>query len=97
MKIPEFNDQFVIALASPMARADMDVVIATAMPSLGGRQMSHIKNVSCGFDWEAGKLVITPSFPLYTRDQQTEIRLLTQQRDRAMLENARLKRQLEGN
>lgn len=78
----------------PLTGPDLDVVILTAMPSIGSRCMVHVRSLAVGFDWEHGKMILTPETSLYTRDNQTEVDRLTKEVDRLVMEKMGLERQL---
>jgi hypothetical protein len=54
-----------------MVREDPEVVIEIKLPysTVGARPTAKIKHISMGFDWDAGKFIITPEENLTPADR----------------------------
>ena len=70
-------------------RNQLIVKIAT-----GGRHMVDVSSVNEGFDWEKGRLIITPAEPLYIRTENQEIEYLLKQFDLVIQELIQVKQAL---
>jgi hypothetical protein len=48
------------------------VLVNRGFPAVGGRHMVGMKSVSVGFDWERGRLILTPTEPVYAGIEDME-------------------------
>lgn len=78
---------------------DRDVMILVKLPyaTAGARPMVHVDNVHFGFDWEAGRLIITPTEPLTPSDRDFVEKMTKMQEDLgwAHYENRGLKSEIK--
>jgi len=79
-------------------RDDPDVVIQIKLPysTVGARPSVGVKSVQKGFDWDAGKFILTPEEPLTPsdRDFDKQMRDMQERAGWADSENRRLKAEL---
>lgn len=84
---------------------DIQVVIAShKIGMLGGTPSTSVKSINLGFDWDKGKLIISPENILreidrdeikMLRDKYEELSWKKSRIDRIVKENKRLKEQLD--
>lgn len=79
-------------------RDDPNVVIQIKLPysTVGARPSVGVKSVQMGFDWDAGKFILTPEEPLTPsdRDFDKQMRDMQERAGWADSENRRLKAEL---
>jgi hypothetical protein len=56
-ELKKFIDHY--SANSPFDQDDLDVVVVTSDPSIGGRSYVNVTGIHPGFDWESGRLNIT--------------------------------------
>ena len=70
MKLSELH-RLVNVYQERMVREDPEVVIEIKLPysTVGARPTAKIKHIGMGFDWDAGKFIITPEENLTPADR----------------------------
>ena len=70
MKLSELH-RLVNVYQERMMREDPEVVIQVKLPysTVGGQPTAPVKFISMGFDWDAGKFIITPEENLTPADR----------------------------
>jgi hypothetical protein len=82
-----------------MVREDPEVVIQIKLPysTVGARPTAKIKHIGMGFDWDAGKFIITPEENLTPADRDFAEQMRKMQDDLGWvkLENHKLKQEIK--
>ena len=82
-----------------MVREDPEVVIQIKLPysTVGARPSVPIKHIGMGFDWDAGKFIITPEENLTPadRDYAEQMRKMQDDLGWVKLENHKLKQEIK--
>lgn len=77
-------------------QSDMDVVIAITPPytTIGGHPVTHVRNVTYGFDWDQGKFLIWPIEELQPVDNEyaKKFKRLEMEYSRMKIDNMQLRK-----
>ncbi len=98
MKLSELH-RLVNVYQERMMREDPEVVIQVKLPysTVGGQPTVPVKFISMGFDWDAGKFIITPEENLTPADRNFAEQMQKMQDDLgwAKYENRNLKAEIK--
>lgn len=74
--------------------AAMKVVVRRGDPSIGPLAVTEIQAAHPGFDWDHGRLILTPAEKVYIHEDEVEIRKLRATLESLAWENQTLKLEL---
>ena len=98
MKLSELH-RLVNVYQERMMREDPEVVVQIKLPysTMGGQPTVPVKSLQMGFDWDAGKFIITPEENLTPADRDFAEQMRKMQDDLGWvkLENHKLKQEIK--